>query len=258
MTKRRPHVVLGIPTGTGYPHHQACDSILRAIIEFSQFAETTLSWAPGALVYKARQKILQDAIKCGADFLFFLDDDMLLGEGCMTPLWKALKAAPFTAISGIAPMRNLHTRLCVSWNHPEGLMDWDAFPGEDRLEANPVWPVSGFGAACVLIDLKKLAGNLSHLSEDGKEWDPDDEWQNPFLPVKVVDSKDGKNVVLGEDLAFCYQIRQGGGKLAIHYHVRPGHFITAPLQFDDFLYERQFQAKLKAAKEAAKPKILVP
>ncbi len=255
---RKPRIVVCVPTGSGRPYHQSATSVIQAVVEFSAFANTTMHWLPGALVYNARRILIEQAIKEDADYVFFLDDDMLLGDGSMRPLYDGLRNSPYTAISGLACMRNLHTRLCVSWTHPEGMMDWDAFPGEGRLEANPVWPVNGFGMACVLIDLKKLKKNLGHLNPDGDEWDPSDDWQNPFLPMKITNPKNGKHELMGEDLSFCRRIREGGGKLAIHYYIRPGHFITAPLMFDDFLAERAFQ-KRKAELEAKnRPKLIVP
>lgn len=256
MTKKQPLIVVGIPTGTGRPHHSACNSIIQSVIEASQFAKVSIDWRPGALIYKDRWLILQDAYKTGADYVFFLDDDMLMAQGWVERLWKTIKSSAFVAVSGVAPMRNVHTQLCVSWKHPEGMMDPRSFPGHELLEENPVYEVNGFGNACCLIDLKRLKSALSHLSEDG-EWDPEDHWQNPFLPVKVRDPDKDKNYVLGEDLAFCRQIKQGGGRLAIDYRVRPGHLITAPIHFSDFLHEYEIM-KEYAKRNDARPKLLMP
>jgi len=226
-------------------------------MEVSQFAQVSLDWRPGALIYKDRWLVVKDAINAKADYVFFLDDDMLMAQGWMEQLWKTLKSSAFVAVSGVAPMRKVHTSLCVSWKHPQGMVDLRNFPGHEQLEENPVREVEGFGNACCLIDLKRLKSALSHLSESD-EWDHNDEWQNPFLPIKVEDEDTGKRHILGEDLAFCRQVRIGRGRLAIDYRVRPGHLITAPIHFSDFLYEYERLQKIEEKKQNARPKLLLP
>lgn len=251
-------IVVGIPTGTGRIWFKACNSILQAVADLSSQGMVQIDWRPGALLYKDRWEIMRDCYHSGVRYLLFLDDDMGVAPGQAVTLLKALRAGPWAVVSGMAPLRGIRTRFCISWKHPQTMLEKvEAFPGWDRLKANPVWPVHGFGMAFAFLDLERVKEALSVAA---RPWDPRDPWLNPFLPLPVTYEKDEEMVhgVLGEDMAFCHRVRLGGGKLAIHAEVQLGHLFTEFITCADVDAEIETQKLIEAEKTRNAHSLLVP
>ena len=177
-----------------------------------------------ALIWKARRDLYRLALENHADYLLFMDDDMVPPPRALTALYTAIQQGPWAIVSGLCVLRSEQGRFSVSWRDPDGIFDDQPsdLPGEDVMEVN------GFGMAFCLLDLARCQ-RITGIP------DQKDARKNPFFPFLLEDSPNG----LGEDLAFCHRIRAGGGRLALHGGVHPGHLFLLELKAGPIIQARR-------------------
>ena len=157
--------------------------------------EVTIHLEPLSLVYVARERIVEVAIKGGYDYVLFVDSDMVF-----TPdLLKRLLAANKDIVSGLAFMRKppynpcIYTRMRIGEageREEELLKDFDA--GLIQIE--------GCGLACCLIKTSVLKTMRSHNS-------------SLFWPLYGY----------GEDLTFCIKARKDKFEIWAETRAKVGH-----------------------------------
>lgn len=236
---RDTRVLLGIPSATGCFNGTCLLSFCNTWVEIAHQSDIMVAAIPGALVYNARLGLLSRAIEGDFTHVMMIDDDVQLAPGNATALLHAIKAHDYTMVAGIVPVRRDPPMPSVVWKDEDGWLDShgtsgeDVWPGVEELEKNPVYPCAGFGLAAVVLDLDRVRTALNRFY--GGRWDYRNECRNPFLPL--LHEERGK--VLGEDLAFCRRVREGGGKLAVATAVQPNHYNEEPLHLIDYLKDRQ-------------------
>ena len=157
--------------------------------------EVTVHLEPLSLVYIARERIAEIAIKGKYDYVLFIDSDMVF-----TPdLLKKLLAADKDIVTGLAFMRKPPYNPCVYTKMRLGesgerleeiLKDFDA----------GLVPIEGCGLACCLIRTKVLETIKKHNSS--LFW--------PFYGY-------------GEDLTFCFKARKEKFEIWADTRVKVGH-----------------------------------
>lgn len=157
--------------------------------------EVDIHLEPLSLVYIARERIVEVAIKGNYDYLLFLDSDMVF-----TPdLLRKMLAADKDIVSGLAFMRKppynpcLYNRLrlgVAGEREEEFLTDFDA----------GLVPIEGCGMACCMIKVSVLKEMRAHNSS--LFW--------PFYGY-------------GEDLTFCIKARKDKFEIWGDTRIKVGH-----------------------------------
>lgn len=154
----------------------------------------------GSLIYTSRENLATEAIKREADYILWLDSDMMfapdllqrlmadldkLGRGAIVTGLYFRRVAPFTPV--------LFEQLDVDENGVCTWKDFDELPEE-------IFEVAGCGFGCVLMPTDVCLDVLaSH--------------EIMFTPINGV----------GEDLSFCWRARQNGWKFYCDPSVECGH-----------------------------------
>ena len=192
---------LGIPIFDNVPA-EAIAYLLRLGIEMSEvskqqvYAITVNNIVP---YDKARNTIVDEAIKKNIDTLVFVDSDMIIPAGSFTKLWKVFKERKEPLVSGHAYRRG-YPFTCI-WSKVIGE---NAEGGITQVDAESgVHEIDGTGMFFCLIDLKWVRENL----------------EKPYF----FQGWDEHGVQQSEDIYFCNKIRKAGGKVLGIADLECGH-----------------------------------
>lgn len=155
----------------------------------------------GSLIYTSRENLAVEAIKREADYILWLDSDMIftpdtlqrlmadletLGEGAIVSGLYFRRVAPFTPV--------LFEQLDVD---DEGVCTWKDF---EDIPEKEIFEVAGCGFGCVLMPTAVCMDILAT-------------GDTMFTPVSGV----------GEDLSFCWRARKQGWKIYCDPKIECGH-----------------------------------
>lgn len=160
---------------------------------------TVIGFQIGSLIYEARNELARQAIKRGADYVLWLDSDMVFQPDTFTRLYNVYKAGKGDIVSGlyfrrVAPFSPvLFDKLDIEdgravWTEPADIPD-------------SVFEVGGVGFGCVLMDTGVITDVMAKFGGA------------PFTPFSG----------LGEDLSFCWRARQCGYNIVVDPEVELGH-----------------------------------
>jgi GT2 family glycosyltransferase len=194
-------ILLGIPTG-GHPTKQFLDSLgsLALPASCTAFDRHTVT---GNFVPAQRELIARRAIAVGADYLFMVDDDIVVPTDALLLLAgvlaeqqdAAVAAALYYTRDGIRPM------AADGWNSNDTTTAW--IPAFDR---QPL-AVDAVGFACVLVRVSALRMLAP-----------------PFFGAQIYIETNAARVRLcNEDFLLCERLRQTGYRVILHPDVRCGH-----------------------------------
>ena len=182
LIKHQPLVVIGIPT-IGMIHYLF---ITNTLLGLQRPPGTAITVTARTVVHLARNKIVQKFLESGADYLFFLDDDML----CPSNIIERLIKHNVDIVSAIAFKRGEPYNSCAFKKAPEGIMYNPIEPEQGLVEVDAV------GAACMLVHRRVLE----------KMKDPWFTWGD-----------------YGEDIMFCRGAQEAGFKIWCDSDLVVGH-----------------------------------
>lgn len=158
-----------------------------------------LAMQAGSLIYTSRNSLATKAIQMDADYVFWMDSDMVFKPDTLIRMLKTLEENPdIDILTGVYFRRvppytpTLFDKLQMNGT----ICEWSEFKA---LPSEP-FEVGGCGFGCVLMRTEVL---LSVQSKHG----------NMFAPI-------GNN---GEDLAFCMRARDCGYKIICDPSIVCGH-----------------------------------
>lgn len=188
--------VVGFVAAEVYHSHLA--SMVPIAREFETIIPVCINLYPHAA---ARNHIMDEAIKCECDYLYFLDSDMLPDPMSPLALLEVLKSTPDAVMTTGHAYRRGYPHTSV-WTkvHQNRAMQVTA------PSTTPPFEIESAGSACNMIDVKWVRDNLT------KPW---------FVQGQVI--HEGRPVEVNEDSWFCQRIREKGGKIIAVPQVRPGH-----------------------------------
>lgn len=171
----------------------------QSLAQLQKVGECTLAMKPGSLIYTSRNSLAQMAIQMEADYVFWMDSDMVFKPDTLIRMVDTLKKNNLDILTGLYFRRvppytpvlfdqlEMRTKTICAWSEfkqiPDGLFE-----------------VGGCGFGCVLMDTGVF---LSVQAKHG----------NMFAPM-------GNN---GEDLAFCMRARDCGYKIFCDPSIICGH-----------------------------------
>lgn len=175
------------------------ESVLRTLRAFPD--STLISVQSGALIARARNKVLELFLGTEADHLLFTDSDMVWEPEAISRLLEVNAPIVSAAYYGKADERIFPV---VSMKVGREILRPDDFPDTDE-------PFEVFGVGMGFCLIKREV--IESLTPIKKLW--------PYAEIEY-----GKEA-LGEDIAFCMRAGKKGHKSYVHPGVRAGHVKTA-------------------------------
>lgn len=162
-----------------------CNSLAR----LQKVGDCVLAMKSGSLIYDSRNSLATFAIKSEADYVFWLDSDMVFKPDTLIRMLDTMKKNDLDMLSGLYFRRVppyspvLFDRLAMKENGDMDFSEFKEIPSE-------LFEIGGCGFGCVLMDTSVL---MSVQAKHG----------NMFAPM-------GNN---GEDVAFCIRAKDCGYKI---------------------------------------------
>lgn len=180
--------------------------------------ETTLALESQSLVYEARNKLVLKALDKGADYILWIDSDMVFDRELLPNLLKDMDDE-HEFVSGIFFKRSFPTNPTILKElHWSGASDhgsefYTDYPKDQLFE------IAGSGLACTMIKTSLIEDVINEFQE------------SPFTPLSG----------LGEDYSFCWKINKIGRKMWCDSRVKVGH--VGSIIFDESVYLSQENKK---------------
>lgn len=179
--------------------------------------DTVVGFQIGSLIYEARNQLARQAIKIGADYVLWLDSDMIFQPSVLKRLYEDYKAGKGDIVSGLY-FRRVSPFTPVVFNTLEIVDNKPQWTAPENIPED-VFEAGGVGFGCVFMDTGVLADVMSKYEG------------NAFTPLNGV----------GEDLSFCWRARQSGYKIVVDPAVELGHI--AHITVNRTFYESTKQYK---------------
>ena len=166
-------------------------------------AGTVYTVTKNTLIYSARNILAQNAIKHGFDRVLWLDSDITFDSDLLLKLSEDMDKG-YDYVSGLYFMRQMPTSPVVYsdiwWNVGKdgwvdtGKMVYAEYPKNRLFECAG----TGFGCVMTSVDLLKKVC---------------EKYGSPFTPM----------MGMGEDMAFCWRVKQVGVKMFCDSRIKAGH-----------------------------------
>lgn len=205
---------LGIPIIQSIPG-ECVHSIIGLAVEIGRCGEMVVSTSLNNFPHdRARNKIIEDAIKTETKYLFFADSDHVFPSRTFERMLYVMQEKECVMVTGYTLMRGYpYTNTWYKTDKNGTLCNVTA-------SGNNVYEIDACGLGCALIDIPWIVENL----------------EEPYFKTveerKGTDDEEGKPPV-GEDFHFCKRIREKDGIIYGHAHVRCGHVFNRMIINDD-------------------------
>ena len=171
----------------------------QSLATLRKVGDCAVAFTIGSLVYTSRNDLARQAVQMGADYMLWLDSDMVFQADLLEGMMKTLQENDLDILTGLycrrvppytptifQDLKITNDRICT-WS------DFNEIPGG-------LFEVAGCGFGCVLLGTDVI------MSVQAK-------YGQPFDPVAGV----------GEDLSFCWRARQCGYTITCDPSIELGH-----------------------------------
>ena len=160
--------------------------------------ECAIAFQMSSLIYMARNELAQKAIQLGADYILWLDSDMVFEPDLMSKLFKTLEEKSVEFVSGLY-FKRMPPYEPVAYSNFS--IENDEIIAEKMTDVpKDVVSVGGVGFGCVLMTTSLALAVFN-------------EYNTMFAPIGNV----------GEDIAFCYRAKTLGYELLLDPSIQCGH-----------------------------------
>lgn len=170
----------------------------QSLAQLQKVGETVLAMKTGSLIYTSRNDIATFAIQNEADYIFWLDSDMVFKPDTLIRMLDTMKKNDLDFLTGLY-FRRVPPYSPVLFDKLEMKHNWLEW-SEFKKIPDELFEVGGCGFGCALMDVSVV---MDVQSKHG----------NMFAPM-------GNN---GEDIAFCLRARDCGYKIFCDPSVICGH-----------------------------------
>lgn len=170
----------------------------HSLAQLQKTGECTLMMKSGSLIYTSRNAIATAAIKMDADYVFWLDSDMVFKPDTLIRMMDTLKANDLDILSGLY-FRRVPPYSPVLFDKIE-INGVECDYSEYSRIPDGLFEVGACGFGCVLMKTDVF-------------FDVQSKFGNMFAPIGNT----------GEDVAFCWRARQCGYKVFCDPSVLCGH-----------------------------------
>ena len=171
----------------------------QSLAMLQKLGETAVAFQIGSLIYTSRNKLAQRAIEMEADYVLWLDSDMVFPPDMMIRMLDRMQKENIDILTGLY-FRRVSPYSPVLFDRMDfkgPICNWSEFHGE--LPKEP-FEVGGCGFGCVMMKTDPF-------------FDVQAKHGNMFAPI-------GNN---GEDIAFCWRARDCGYKIYCDPSIVCGH-----------------------------------
>lgn len=164
--------------------------------------QCAVSFNVGSLVYSSRNELARRAVEMEADYIFWLDSDMVFEPDTLERMFKTLKEqeGKYDIITGVyfrrVPPYSPVLYRNLELNQETGVCIWK----ELKEVPNGIFEVAGCGFGCVLLPTDVIFSVQAKFGQ-------------LFAPIGGT----------GEDLSFCWRARQCGYKIGCDPSIDLGH-----------------------------------
>ena len=173
--------------------------------------ECAVIFKVGSLIYTSREEIAKTAIECGADYIFWLDSDMVFAPDTLTRMFKTIEENDEIDILSGLYFRRVPPYTPVLFDvlkcDDEGCT-WSEF----KTVPAEIFKIGGCGFGCVLTPTDIFIDVMN-------------KYNTMFTPVHGV----------GEDLSFCWRARSLGFNIYCDPSILLGHVGQTVITKDFFL-----------------------
>ena len=186
-----------------------------AMLQKPEEAECSLAMQMGSLIYTSRNSLAQRAIQMDADYVFWLDSDMVFEPDTLVRMLKTLRDNNLDILTGLyfRRVRPYTPVLFDKLDIRRNICSWSEF----HEIPTGLFEVGGCGFGCVLMNAGVF---LDVQAKHG----------NMFAPL-------GNN---GEDIAFCWRARDCGYKIYCDPSIICGH--VGKIIVDEKFYQSLHEA----------------
>jgi len=193
---------IGIPIVDHIPG-EVFPSLARVIGEVSRIGDVVLVSPLNQFPHdRPRNLIVEKALDSSADYLFFIDSDMMIPSGAFQELRKGIEEGDprAFAVSGYYLQRGYP--FASTWTRLKG---WEILRVEPpKSDPDRFYPIDACGMGCCLIDLQRARK----------------------IPLPWFRSLEISGQTAGEDSYFCSLVRENGGVILGATRVSCGHLFT--------------------------------
>ena len=167
--------------------------------------ESAVAFQIGSLIYDARNKLVQQAIKYEADYIMWLDSDMVFPPDTLVRLFEDIREGR-DIVTGLYFRRVLPFKPVIykALGRDVKTEDYEDYPRDEIFE------VAGCGFGCVLMKTDVISRVTGRFGK-------------PFTPM----------IDYGEDLAFCLRAAETGTEIWCDPTARVGHIAHVPVYPED-------------------------
>lgn len=172
----------------------------QSLAQLQKIGECVLSMKSGSLIYTSRNSLATIAIQSEADYVFWLDSDMVFKPDTLVRMMDTLKEKDLDILTGLY-FRRVPPYSPVLFEKLEIKCETEtADYSEYQTIPDSLFEVAACGFGCVLMKTEVF-------------FDVQSKFGNMFAPI-------GNN---GEDVAFCWRARECGYKIYCDPSVICGH-----------------------------------
>lgn len=185
----------------------------QCILHLDKPAGTTAMLHPNSLVYDSRNLMALSAIEMGVDRIMWFDSDMVFTPNTLKQLSADMDEIGCDMVTGVYTKRIIPYTPVIYRELNEPTIDANGRP-EAHIKpyldypVNSIFPVEGCGFGCVMTSVALVKRVI-------------DKFTSAFLPY----------LWAGEDLSFCYKVKQLGEKIYCDSRIKCGHvgqFVYSP------------------------------
>ena len=182
---------------------------VRSLVSLKQTGETVISFFSNSLVYDARNKLAQQAIDVGADYILWLDSDTVFEPDTLAEMLKAIEGKDY--ITGIVHRRRPPFNPCIYKTIRLGVDGENFVEQYDDYPKDSLFEIDGSGFACVLMRTEMIK---QIIARD----------HTLFSPI----------LGFGEDISFCIRAKRAGYKLHCYSKIQCGHVSSTIINAETF------------------------
>ena len=177
---------------------------MQSMLDLKKTPDTSYTVVKNSLVYEARNIIALNAIEHGFDAVAWFDSDMRIPRDALVKMAELMEGYDIDFVSGLyftraKPIRPVAYKY-LSWKFENGKVDAVAENIDIDKNRNTQIPVEAVGFGCCMTSTRLLKR-------------VDDEVGLPFAPMPG----------FGEDLSFCWRVKQLGLPILLDTGIKCGH-----------------------------------
>lgn len=190
---------------------------MESILNLTKPADTRISFLPGSLVYDSRNMLSLKAIEDNYDYVMWFDSDMVFPHDTLLSLMEDLDRQDAQIVTGLYFKRKFNTSPVLYRVLDKPQKNAQGIPVrqlEDYIDypKDTIFPVQGAGFGCMLMETSVLK----------QVWDT---FGPAFAPLPWG----------GEDISFCYRVKQLGIPILCDSRVKCGH--VGSMQYNEAWYD---------------------